>query len=43
MSASFEDKNFGLFGVCQDVFENLIEENYSGQVLTKQRYRGGFL
>ena len=46
--ASFEDKvwlqNFGPFGVCQeDVLENLIEENYSSQVLTKQRHRGGFL
>ena len=25
------------------VWENLIEENYSSQVLTKQRHRGGFL
>ena len=32
----------GPFGVCQkDVLENLIEENYSSQVLTKQRR--GFL
>ena len=38
--ASFEDKS----GVCQeDVLENLIEENYSSQILTKQRHRGGFL
>ena len=36
--------NFGPFGVCQeDVSENLIEENYSSQVLTKQRHRGGVL
>ena len=37
--------NFGPFGVCQNVLENLnlIEENYSSQVLTKQRHRGGFL
>ena len=45
--ASFEDvwlQNFGPFGVSQeDVLENLIEENYSNQVLTKQRHRGGFL
>ena len=45
---SFEDKSgcriLDLFGVCQeDVLENLIEENYSSQVLTKQRHRGGFL
>ena len=36
--ASFEDvwlQNFGPFGVSQeDVLENLIEENYSSQVLT---------
>ena len=30
---------FWTFGVCQeDVLENLIEENYSSQVLTKQRH-----
>ena len=41
--ASFEDKS-GPFGVCQEgVLENLIEENYSSQVLTKQRHRRGFL
>ena len=35
---------FGPFGVCQeDVLENLIEENSSIQVLTKQRHRGGVL
>ena len=30
--------NFGPFGVCQDVLENLIEENYSSKVLTKKNY-----
>ena len=31
--------NFGPFGVCQDVLENLTEENYSIQVLTKINYQ----
>ena len=29
--------------VTEDVLENQMEENYSSQVLTKQRHRGGFL
>ena len=43
--ASFESKSDCRIwdGVCQDVLENLIEENYSSQILTKQRHRGGFL
>ena len=47
MLASFEDKSGCRildFGVCQeDVLENLMEEKYSCQVLTKQRHRWGFL
>ena len=32
--ASFEDKSAGPFGDCQEgVLENLIEENYSSQVV----------
>ena len=35
---------FWTFGVCQeDILENQMEENYSSQVLTKQRHRGGLL
>ena len=34
---------FCIFGVCQDVLENLIEENYSSQALTKQRHIGRVL
>ena len=46
--ASFEDKSgcriLDLLEFVKNiVWENLIEENYSSQVLTKQRHRGGFL
>ena len=44
---SFEDKSgcriLDLLECQEDVLESLIEENYSSQVLTKQRHRGGFL
>ena len=45
---SFEDKSgcriLELLEFVKKLFlENLIEENYSSQVLTKQRHRGGFL
>ena len=45
--ASFEDKSgcriLDLLEFVKNiVWENLIEENYSSQVLTKQRHRGGF-
>ena len=32
-------QNFGSFGVCKDVLENVIEENCSSLVLTEQRHR----
>ena len=32
-------QNFGSFGVCKDVLENVIEENYSSLVLKEQRHR----
>ena len=46
--ASFEDKSGCrildlLEFVTEDVLENQMEENYSSQVLTKQKHRGGFL
>ena len=46
--ASFEDKSgcriLDLLEFVKKMFlENLIEENYSSQVLTKQRHRRGLL